>query len=109
MQDAQYKELERLIGNAKIKAQITFTRLAMEKTGCRVTSLALSREQKAIAVMLVSTAGSTDNIAVQLYGYRALPMPHEGWHEEVVSIEMLEVVGRESLSIYFECVGKLLK
>ncbi|KAF7512967.1 hypothetical protein GJ744_011233 [Endocarpon pusillum] len=69
-----------------------FVGLAMKKTVCRAT-LTLSREQKAIAVKLISTTGATENIAVQLCGYRALPTPQEGWHEEVVSVEMLEGMG----------------
>jgi len=39
-----------------------------------------------------------------------LPIPKEGGrYDKVVSIEMLEAVGKEFLDTYFECVDKLLK
>ena len=45
-----------------------------------------------------------------LCDYRALPIPKEGGrYDKVVSIEMLEAVGKEFLDTYFECVDKLLK
>ncbi len=41
--------------------------------------------------------------------YRALPTPTEGPYDKVISIEMLEAVGREFLDTYFGCINKLLK
>jgi len=43
-------------------------------------------------------AGFTKNIEVWLWDYRALPTPREGYYDKVVSIEMLEAVGREFLT-----------
>jgi cyclopropane-fatty-acyl-phospholipid synthase len=56
-----------------------------------------------------AAAGFTRNIEVWLCDYRALPTPREGYYDKVVSIEMLEVVGREFLTTYFACVDKLLR
>lgn len=119
LQDAQKRKLDRFIENAKIKSTDhvleigtgwgSFAIRAVEKTGCQVTSLTLSREQKELAEKFIAAAGFADNIEVLLCDYRALPIPREGPYDKVVSIEMLEAVGREFLSTYFECVGKLLK
>jgi cyclopropane-fatty-acyl-phospholipid synthase len=119
LQDAQKRKLDRFIDSAKIKSTDhvleigtgwgSFAIRAVEKTGCRVTSLTLSREQKELAEKFIAAAGFTANIEVLLCDYRALPVPREGRYDKVVSIEMLEAVGHEFLSIYFECVDKLLK
>lgn len=119
LQDAQKRKLDRFIDNARIKSTDhileigtgwgSFAIRAVEKTGCRVTSLTLSREQKELAEKFIAAAGFTDSIEVLLCDYRALPIPREGRYDKVVSIEMLEAVGREFLATYFECVEKLLK
>jgi cyclopropane-fatty-acyl-phospholipid synthase len=119
LQDAQKRKLDRFIDNAKIKATDhvleigtgwgSFAIRAVERTGCRVTSLTLSREQKELAEKFIAAAGFTENIEVLLCDYRALPIPREGRYDKIVSIEMLEAVGREFLSTYFECVDNLLK
>jgi cyclopropane-fatty-acyl-phospholipid synthase len=69
----------------------------------------LSREQKDLADKRIAAAGFTKNIEVLLGDYRALPTPREGYYDKVVSIEMLEAVGREFLTTYFACVDKLLR
>ena len=117
--DAQMRKLDRFIDNAKIKATDHVLEIgtgwgslairAVQRTGCRITSLTLSREQKELAEKRIADAGLTDNIEILLCDYRALPMPHEGPYDKIVSIEMLEAVGREFLKTYFECVHKLLK
>jgi cyclopropane-fatty-acyl-phospholipid synthase len=119
LQEAQQRKLDRFIENAKIKSTDhvleigtgwgSFAIRAVEKTGCRVTSLTLSSEQKELAEKFIAAAGFTDNIEVLLCDYRALPIPREGSYDKVVSIEMLEAVGREFLATYFECIDKLLK
>lgn len=91
VQDAHHKELDRLIGNAISKPRSCPRDWQWRRQFCRAT-LTLSGEQKAVPVKLFSTTRLADNIAVQLCGDRALPMPQEGCHEEVVSIEMFEVV-----------------
>lgn len=117
--DAQMRKLDRFIDNAKIKETDhvleigtgwgSFAIRAVQRTGCRVTSLTLSREQKELAEKKIADAGLTDNIEILLCDYRALPMPREGRYDKVISIEMLEAVGREFLQTYFACVDKLLK
>jgi len=119
-QESQERKLRRFITNAKISKNDhvleigtgwgSFAILAVRETGCRVTSLTLSKEQKALADQRIAAAGFTDRIEVLLCDYRACPVPRDtGYYDKVVSIEMLEAVGREFLATYFECIDKLLK
>lgn len=119
LEDAQYTKLRLFITNARIKPTDhvleigtgwgSFAMEAVKQTGCRVTSLTLSVEQKELAEKRIAAAGMTDNIEVLLCDYRALPTPKSGSYDKIVSIEMLEAVGREYLDTYFECIDKLLK
>ncbi|KAG8527490.1 uncharacterized protein KY384_007642 [Bacidia gigantensis] len=119
LEDAQHRKLQYFITAAKIKSTDhvleigtgwgSFAIEAVKTTGCRVTSLTLSREQKELADNRIAAAGCTENVEVLLCDYRALPMPKEGPYDKVVSIEMLEAVGREYLKTYFNCIHKLLK
>jgi cyclopropane-fatty-acyl-phospholipid synthase len=68
----------------------------------------LSIEQKALAEKRIAAAGMTDKIEVLLMDYRALPTP-KVLYDKVVSIEMLEAVGKEYLETYFGCIHRLLK
>ena len=119
LESAQSTKLQYFIDHARIKSTDhvleigtgwgSFAIAAVKATGCRVTSLTLSREQKDLADERIAAAGCTDNVEVLLCDYRALPMPKEGPYDKLVSIEMLEAVGREFLETYFNCVHKLLK
>ncbi|KAL8891363.1 MAG: hypothetical protein Q9215_001605 [Flavoplaca cf. flavocitrina] len=119
LEDAQLLKLHYFINAAKIKSSDhvleigtgwgSFAIAAVRSTGCQVTSLTLSREQKELAEERITAAGFQDHIEVLLCDYRALPTPDEGLYDKVVSIEMLEAVGKEYLDTYFECVHKLLK
>jgi cyclopropane-fatty-acyl-phospholipid synthase len=119
LEHAQMRKLDRFIKNARIKRRDHVLEIgtgwgslairAVEKTGCRVTTLTLSREQKELADKQIAAAGFTDNIEVLLCDYRALPTPKEGYYDKVVSVEMLEAVGREFLATYFACIDKSLR
>ncbi|KAL8720063.1 MAG: hypothetical protein Q9225_003031 [Loekoesia sp. 1 TL-2023] len=119
LEDAQDLKLQYFIKAAKLKASDhvleigtgwgSFAIAAARLTGCRITSLTLSCEQKELAEERIMAAGLQDHIEVLLCDYRALPTPKEGVYDKIVSIEMLEAVGREYLDTYFECVHKLLK
>ena len=119
LESAQETKLQYFITAAKIKSSDhvleigtgwgSFAIAAVRRTGCRITSLTLSREQKQLADERIAAAGYTQNIEILLCDYRALPTPREGLYDKVVSIEMLEAVGREYLDLYFDCINKLLK
>jgi cyclopropane-fatty-acyl-phospholipid synthase len=118
LEAAQLTKLNRFIDGARIKPTDhileigtgwgSFAIEAVRKTGCKVTSLTLSIEQKALAEKRIAGAGFSEKIQVVLMDYRALPLPKIPY-DKVISIEMLEAVGREYLEIYFACVNWVLK
>jgi len=118
LEEAQLTKLRRFIHGAHIKATDhvleigtgwgSFAIQAVRETGCKITSLTLSREQKGLAEDRIRKAGFADRIEVKLLDYRALPIPKRPF-DKIVSIEMLEGVGEEFLGTYFTCVDKLLK
>ncbi|KAF4828693.1 Tuberculostearic acid methyltransferase UfaA1 [Colletotrichum tropicale] len=118
LEAAQMTKLHRFIDGARIKASDhvleigtgwgSFAIEAVKTTGCRVTSLTLSKEQQALAEERIAAAGLSDRIEVRLMDYRALEVPEKPF-DKIVSIEMLEAVGQEFLATYFACMDKLLK
>jgi cyclopropane-fatty-acyl-phospholipid synthase len=118
LEQAQMTKLRRFIQGARIKATDhvleigsgwgSFAIEAVRMTGCRVTTLTLSREQKALAEKRIAEAWCSNRIQVLLADYRELPVP-ETPYDKIISIEMLEAVGREYLGTYFACVNRLLK
>ncbi|KAL6710190.1 hypothetical protein ACN47E_009981 [Coniothyrium glycines] len=117
--DAQMRKLDRFIDNTHIQGTDhvleigtgwgSFAMRAVHRTGCKVTSLTLSIEQKELAEKRIREAGMSDHITVLLCDYRSLEIPSTGAFDKIVSIEMLEAVGKEYLVTYFRCVDKLLK
>jgi cyclopropane-fatty-acyl-phospholipid synthase len=118
LEEAQMTKLQRFINGAKIKQSDhvleigtgwgSFAINAVRQTGCRVTSLTLSKEQKQLAQERIRQAGFSDRIEVKLMDYRKLPVPDQPY-DKIVSIEMLEAVGREFLGTYFSHIDRLLK
>lgn len=119
LEEAQMRKLDYFIDNACIKSTDRVLEIgtgwgslairAVKRTGCKITSLTLSKEQKELAEERINAAGLSDKIEVKLCDYRLLEVPEEGPFDKVVSIEMLEAVGREYLDTYFQCIDKLLK
>ncbi|KAG5984080.1 hypothetical protein E4U55_006112 [Claviceps digitariae] len=118
LEEAQQRKLHRFIDGAKLKPTDrvleigtgwgSFAIEAVKTTGCHVTTITLSKEQKDLAERRIQKAGLCDRIEVQLIDYRKLPTPEQPY-DKIISIEMLEAVGEEYLSTYFACVNKLLK
>lgn len=77
----------------------------VRETGCRWTGLTLSQEQKKWAEQKVREAGLQDRIEIQLTDYRHA----EGAYDKIVSVEMIEAVGHEYLSLFFERCMQFLK
>jgi len=72
--------------------------------GCRVTTTTISAEQHRLATERVHAAGLEDRVEVLLRDYRDL----EGRFDKLVSVEMIEAVGHESLDEYFRvCSDRL--
>ncbi|KAF1993664.1 cyclopropane-fatty-acyl-phospholipid synthase [Amniculicola lignicola CBS 123094] len=119
LEEAQVRKLTRFIDNTKIQSTDhvleigtgwgSFAILAVQRTRCRITTVTLSIEQKDLAEERIRDAGLSDHITVLLCDYRNLEVPASGPYDKVVSIEMLEAVGKEYLETYFRGVDRLLK
>ena len=73
--------------------------------GCRVTTTTISREQYEYALAQVQAAGLQDRITVLCEDYRNL----QGSFDKLVSVEMIEAVGHDYYSSYFQRCSQLLK
>jgi len=78
---------------------------AARRSGCRVTTTTISRQQYEHATRRIAEAGLQDRVTVLLQDYREL----EGSFDKLVSIEMVEAVGHRYLPHYFSSCGRLLK
>jgi cyclopropane-fatty-acyl-phospholipid synthase len=77
---------------------------AARRSGCRVTTATISREQFELARQRVRDAGLTDQVTVLLEDYRDL----EGRYDRLVSVEMIEAVGWQYFDDYFRTCDQLL-
>ncbi|MFT4873626.1 class I SAM-dependent methyltransferase [Congregibacter sp.] len=73
--------------------------------GCHVTTTTISQEQFDYAKARVTELGLEDRITLLCEDYRALT----GQYDKLVSVEMIEAVGHDFYSSYFQCCSKLLK
>lgn len=75
-----------------------------QRTGAKVTTTTISREQHRLATERVKKAGLSDRITVLLKDYRELT----GKYDKIVSIEMIEAVGHQYYDRYFSQCADLL-
>ena len=78
---------------------------AAQHYGCRVTTTTISQEQFDFATKRVNDLGLSDQVTVLMQDYRKLT----GRYDKLVSIEMIEAVGRQYFSEYFSRCADLLK
>lgn len=78
---------------------------AAREYGCQVTTTTISREQYRFACERIEKAGLSDRVTVLCEDYRSL----RGQFDKLVSIEMIEAVGKRYLSTFFKRCNALLK
>ncbi|GFH08373.1 amino_oxidase domain-containing protein, partial [Haematococcus lacustris] len=115
--EAQMRKLDAIIDAAGITAGQrvlevgcgwgAFAIRAVQRTGCHVTGLTLSKEQLVEAEARVKAAGLQDSISLRFCDYR--DCPGAGSFDRVVSIEMIEAVGHANLGTYFRQLSCMLK
>jgi cyclopropane-fatty-acyl-phospholipid synthase len=118
LEDAQRTKLLRFIRGARLKTADhvleigtgwgSFAIEAVKQTGCRVTTITLSRKQLELAEQRIRLAGLSHRITVKLMDYREISAAGEAF-DKIVSIEMIEAVGEAHLAEYFGAVHRLLK
>lgn len=72
--------------------------------GARVTTLTLSAEQCDLARRRIAGAGVADRVEVRLCDYRSV----QGRYDAVVSVEMIEAVGRPFWPAYLTTIDRVL-
>jgi cyclopropane-fatty-acyl-phospholipid synthase len=76
-----------------------------KKTGCRVTTITLSKEQFEHVNERIKEEKLSDKVDVHLCDYRDI----QGKYDKLVSIEMIEAVGHQYFADYFLKCSSLLK
>ena len=78
---------------------------AAKNYGCKVTTTTISDEQFDFAKALIRKEGLEDKIEILNKDYRLL----QGQYDKIVSVEMIEAVGRKFLPSFFQKLNTLLK
>ena len=78
---------------------------AVSRTGCKVTTITLSKRQHRYVKDLIEKEGLQNNIDVQLIDFRKI----DGAYEKVVSVEMIEAIGFDLFNPYFSKIESLMK
>ncbi|NBV43092.1 DUF1365 family protein, partial [bacterium] len=114
LESAQVHKLDRLISALRVRPNhhvleigsgwgAAAIRLA-KTTGCKVTTLTLSRKQYDVVQSKIKKEGLEGQITVLLEDYRN----HVGQYDRILSIEMIEAVGHDYLPDYFRTIDRLL-
>ena len=113
LRTAQHRKIDRLLdlarvgpGSSVLEIGTGWGELALRAAarGARVVTLTLSTEQQALARQRIAAAGQADRVEVRLCDYRAAT----GQYDAVVSVEMVEAVGRAHWPAYFGMLDRLL-
>nr|WP_144327830.1 cyclopropane-fatty-acyl-phospholipid synthase family protein [Tepidimonas charontis] len=80
--------------------------MAARDFGADVTGITLSTEQLAYGRARLASAGLSDRVELRLQDYRDV---NDGPYDAIVSIEMIEAVGRAYWPVYFETLQRLLR
>ena len=75
----------------------------------QVDSITISVAQKDLAMRRIRSLGLENRIRVHLMDYRSMPESWKGSFDRLVSIEMMEAVGREYMDTFWEKVNWALK
>ncbi|CDO69847.1 hypothetical protein BN946_scf184884.g6 [Trametes cinnabarina] len=112
LEAAQYRKLRHIIRKADIRPghrvleigsgwgalAILITSTIPHTT---VDTLTLSTQQAELARARAAAAGVADRVHVHLMDYRSMPREWEGAFDRLVSVEMVEAVGREYMETYW--------
>lgn len=81
---------------------------AAKKYGVRGTGITLSQEQYEKFSKRIREEGLSELLSVEILDYRDLPKK-EWQFDRVVSVGMIEHVGRDNYNLFLSCVGQVLK
>ncbi len=111
--DAQARKIERLLdqtgvtaGSRVLEIGTGWGELAVRaaRRGATVHSVTLSSEQLQLAEERVAAEGFSDQVSIELSDYRNV----QGSFDAIVSVEMIEAVGFDYWTTYFQTIDRLL-
>ncbi|WP_028655028.1 class I SAM-dependent methyltransferase [Nocardioides sp. J54] len=114
---AQHRKIDRLLDQAGVTAGTRLLEIGTgwgelairaAARGADVRSITLSVEQQRLARERIAAAGHAERVSVDLCDYRALLDEPAGAYDAVVSVEMIEAVGREFWPAYFRTLDHVL-
>jgi cyclopropane-fatty-acyl-phospholipid synthase len=115
LEDAQKRKIDKILEKAHLSKHHHILEIgtgwgtlgirAAMLYGCRVTSITLSKEQQEFAQERIAQSGLSDQINVLLCDYRDV----NGQYDRIISVEMLEAVGKAYYPDFFRCCDRLLK
>lgn len=115
LEEAQVEKIDRACRKLELRASDHLLEIgtgwgalavhAAKRYGCRVTTTTISARQFEHARERVRAAGVADRVEVVRRDYRDL----EGAYDKLVSIEMIEAVGRSYMPGFFRACERLLK
>jgi cyclopropane-fatty-acyl-phospholipid synthase len=106
---AQARKIDRLLDRTRVGPGTTVLEIGTgwgelairaARRGAVVHTITLSTEQRDLAERRIATEGLADRVTVQLLDYRALPP--ETTYDVVLSVEMIEAVGYDFWTSYFQ-------
>lgn len=118
LEAAQIRKIQNVIDQARIQSSDHVLDIgggwgalaieAVKQTGCRITVITLSVNQKKWVEERIRREGLAGKIEYILCDYRQIPSV-PGGYDKVITIEMLEHVGHKYLSDFFSTINRLLK
>ncbi len=115
LKDAQLRKIDRILEKARLSEHHhvleigtgwgTLAMRAAKLYGCHVTSITLSKEQQELALQRIVQAGLSDRVEVLLCDYRNVT----GQYDRIISVEMIEAVGKAYYPAFFRSCDRLLK
>ncbi|KAJ3926629.1 MAG: CFS1-like protein [Lentinula lateritia] len=120
LEDAQYRKLHHIIRKARILPGHRVLEIGsgwgslsmlIAKTipNTTVDTLTLSVEQQSLALSRIKAEGLGERVQVHLMDYRHMPEEWKGKFDRVVSVEMIEAVGKEFLEGFWAKVEWVMK
>ncbi|KAJ4481962.1 CFS1-like protein [Lentinula aciculospora] len=120
LEDAQYRKLHHIIRKARIHPGHRVLEIgsgwgslsmliARTIPGTTVDTLTLSSAQRSLALQRIKADGLEGRVKVHLMDYRDMPEEWKGSFDRVVSVEMIEAVGKEFLEVYWAKVDWAMK
>ena len=116
----QMRKVDHIISKAQIKPGhrileigsgwgSTAIRIAQTIERTEIDSLTISVAQQELAMQRIRKHGLEGRIRVHLMDYRSMPESWKGSFDRLVSIEMMEAVGREYMDTFWEKISWAMK